>query len=257
MVTSGYRPYSTRRPDGKTGGRRLLILDGHGSHLTSRFLAYCFSVSIDVVILPPHSSHRLQPLDVAVFGPLKRALAEKTDTLTRLDTGRISRVDWTTAYIRAGEQAITSQNILSGFRTTGLQPLSPITVLSTLEMPDNPGTPSRESRLDGNLDLTLLNSSPPDGTELREANTVLSRAVGGNATIETPVKRYISRATLALEKTVSENTLLRKENTEQRKLLETRKKRTKGKRVASDVGLSLIRKKSSMSSGKRRLKPGV
>ncbi|KAK1085536.1 hypothetical protein LTR33_002045 [Friedmanniomyces endolithicus] len=99
-------------------------------------------------------------------------------------------------------------------------------------MPDNPGTPSRESRLDGNLDLTLLNSSPPDGTELREANTVLSRAVGGNATIETPVKRYISRATLALEKTVSENTLLRKENTEQRKLLETRKKRTKGKRVA-------------------------
>ncbi|KAK0886553.1 hypothetical protein LTR57_025706, partial [Friedmanniomyces endolithicus] len=79
----------------------------------------------------------------------------------------------------------------------------------------------------------------------------------GNATIETPVKRYISRATLALEKTVSENTLLRKENTEQRKLLETRKKRTKGKRVASDVGLSLIRKKSSMSSGKRRLKPGV
>ncbi|KAK0865998.1 hypothetical protein LTR87_015178, partial [Friedmanniomyces endolithicus] len=123
-------------------------------------------------------------------------------------------------------------NILSGFRTTGLQPLSPITVLSTLEMPDNPGTPSRESRLDGNLDLTLLNSSPPDGTELREANTVLDRAVGGNATIETPVKRYISRATLALEKTVSENTLLRKENTEQRKLLETRKKRTKGKRVA-------------------------
>ncbi|KAK0301623.1 hypothetical protein LTR82_018206 [Friedmanniomyces endolithicus] len=124
-------------------------------------------------------------------------------------------------------------------------------------MPDNPGTPSGESRLDGNLDLTLLHSSPPDGTELREASTVLNRAVGGYATIETPVKRYISRPTLALEKTVSENTLLRKENTEQRKLLETRKKRTKEKRVAIEGRLSLIRKKSSMSSGKRRLKQGV
>ncbi|KAK0839487.1 hypothetical protein LTR91_023567 [Friedmanniomyces endolithicus] len=100
-------------------------------------------------------------------------------------------------------------------------------------MPDRPGTPSQEGRPgSGPLDLSLLDSSPPDGTELRQANTVLQQAIERNATLETPVKRYISRATLALEKTVSENTLLRKENTEQRELLETRKKRTKGKRVA-------------------------
>ncbi|KXL47884.1 hypothetical protein M433DRAFT_509659 [Acidomyces richmondensis BFW] len=50
--------------------------------------------------------------------------------------------------------------------------------------------------------------------------------------LKTVGKRYISRATLALEKKVSENALLRKENTEQRELLETRKKRKRGKRVA-------------------------
>jgi hypothetical protein len=61
----------TRRLDEK---RRLLILDGHGSHLTARFIAFCLDAHIDLVCLPPHTSHKLQPLDVSLFGPLKRAL---------------------------------------------------------------------------------------------------------------------------------------------------------------------------------------
>ena len=93
----------TKRED---GGRRLLLLDGHGSHLTSQFIAYCLRNSIDLVVLPPHSSHRLQPLDVGVFGPLKRALAEKTHALSRLDSSRISRVEWTTAYIQARDSEL-------------------------------------------------------------------------------------------------------------------------------------------------------
>lgn len=78
----------------------------------------------------------------------------------------------------------------------------------------------------------LLDSSPPDGTELRKAKSVLNSIVWENKTLETPVKRYIARATTALEKPHSEIALLQKETTEQRELLETRKKQTKGKRVA-------------------------
>jgi hypothetical protein len=49
---------------------RLLILDGHGSHYTLRFLDWCRSNRILVAIFPPHSTHRLQPLDVSLFRPL-------------------------------------------------------------------------------------------------------------------------------------------------------------------------------------------
>jgi hypothetical protein len=105
----------TRRNDDKC---RLLILDGHGSHLTARFIAFCLDACIDLVCLPPHTSHISQPLDVGLFGPLKRALAREFDPLFRLDTRRIPRVEWTTAFIRARENAFTASNIRSSFRAT-------------------------------------------------------------------------------------------------------------------------------------------
>jgi hypothetical protein len=68
------------------------------------------------------------------------------------------------------------------------------------------------------LDRSLLDSSPPEGTELREATSLVNRIVR-SSTLETPVKQYIERSGAALERTSSENALLRKE-------------RKKGKRVA-------------------------
>src|SRR5271170_1385657 len=45
-------------------GYRLLILDGHGSHVTGEFLGYCIQHKIVLLVLPPHTSHLTQPLDV-------------------------------------------------------------------------------------------------------------------------------------------------------------------------------------------------
>ena len=52
---------------------RLLVLDGHGSHESTEFMWECFQNNIHLLFLPPHTSHVLQPLDLAVFGPLKQA----------------------------------------------------------------------------------------------------------------------------------------------------------------------------------------
>jgi hypothetical protein len=81
------------------------------------------------------------------------------------------------------------------------------------------------------LDRSLLDSSPPAGTELQEAISLVNSIVC-SSTLETPVKQYIERSGSALERTTSENTLLRKELTEARELLRIRKERKKGKRVA-------------------------
>ena len=55
----------------------LLIADGHSSHVNLRFLDYADRERIIVLILPPHTSHRLQPLDLGLFAPLavKRSYA--------------------------------------------------------------------------------------------------------------------------------------------------------------------------------------
>ena len=81
------------------------------------------------------------------------------------------------------------------------------------------------------LDRSLLDSSPPEGTELQEATSLVNSIVR-SSTLETPVKQYIKRSGAAFERTTSENTLLQKENAEFRELLRVRKERKKGKRVA-------------------------
>jgi hypothetical protein len=81
------------------------------------------------------------------------------------------------------------------------------------------------------LDRSLLDSSPPEGIELREATSLVNRIVH-SSTLETPVKQYIKRSGAALERTSSENALLRRELTEARELLRVRKERKKGKRIA-------------------------
>jgi len=55
----------------RTVGRyRMLIFDGHGSHITVPFLEYCEEHNIVPFCLPPHSTHLLQPLDIGCFQAL-------------------------------------------------------------------------------------------------------------------------------------------------------------------------------------------
>jgi hypothetical protein len=79
-------------------GRRLLIVDGHGSHVTTNFACYCMLHSIDLLVLPPHTLHKLQPLDVGVSAPLEAAmkdLARKWVGKVDNPKARMSKFEWT------------------------------------------------------------------------------------------------------------------------------------------------------------------
>jgi hypothetical protein len=52
---------------------RLLIVDGHGSHLTMDLINYRDDYRIVLAIMPPYSTYTLQPLDVVMFKPLLTA----------------------------------------------------------------------------------------------------------------------------------------------------------------------------------------
>ena len=51
--------------------RILLILDNHVSHCSMSNIIKAEELGIVILTIPPHTSHRLQPLDRTFFGPLK------------------------------------------------------------------------------------------------------------------------------------------------------------------------------------------
>lgn len=208
-LTTVFEPQT--RPDDPTA-RRLLVMDGHSSHIAANVIALCMENAIDLLILPPHCSHLLQPLDVGVFAPLKRALASETDAALRLDSGRISHIEWTEMYIRARSKALVNNIILSGWRGAGLVPLSPVTVLEKLPIKSaTPDLPPHTPPLQCDLDLSLLDSSPPEGTELREASMLLDSTIESIPRVPSPIKRYTERMTRAFETTHTELITLRKQ----------------------------------------------
>ena len=101
---------------------RFLLCDGHDSHISAAFVGYCLQNCIALVLLPPHSSHLLQPLDVGVFSPLKKALAVRQSRLFCGAVRHIQKVEWLEHFIEARESAVSEKNILAGWRGAGLFP---------------------------------------------------------------------------------------------------------------------------------------
>ena len=105
----------------------LLILDGHKTHTKSLpTIDYAREIGIVVVSLPPHTSHKLQPLGRSFFKPLKAAFNSACSSFLRNHPGRRITVDqlgelFNTVYVKA----TTVENAISGFKCTGIIPLNP------------------------------------------------------------------------------------------------------------------------------------
>ena len=53
----------------------------------------------------------LQPLDVAIFGPLKKHLTTMLSHLNEAQLTRIQKAEWLSVYIKARANAFSTQNI--------------------------------------------------------------------------------------------------------------------------------------------------
>jgi hypothetical protein len=113
------------------GGKRLLICDGHESHISSQFISFAMDHEIELILLVPHSSHITQPLDVGVFAPLKQAIGRSLDRLLRVGIARLEKVEWVEYYMKARPEAFTAKNINSAWRGSGLFPFNPSKVANT------------------------------------------------------------------------------------------------------------------------------
>jgi hypothetical protein len=105
--------------------KRLLVLDGHGSHETTDFMYLCFQHNIHLLYLPPHTSHVLQPLDLSVFSALKHYYRKQIGYLSLLtDSSPVGKQNFLLCYQKARKEALSISNIKSGWKASGLWPVS-------------------------------------------------------------------------------------------------------------------------------------
>ena len=222
----------------KAGERkRLLICDGHESHVSPKFVSFCIDHNIELVLLVPHSSHLTQPLDVGVFGPLKSAVSRALDRLLRLGITRLEKVEFVEQYMKGRADAFTSRNIKGGWRGSGLFPLSASKILWCL--PDSNSQSKSEST--DNKPLTPTNTTStsfilsalqatPTSFDIQQFTKQLANLAVTEA-INSPWKKALFKIKEATEQTVTENIILKQQLAGAEGQLVIRKERKTGKRV--------------------------
>lgn len=136
-LTSVFERYTSLKVG---NGYRLLLADGHSSHLNMQFIDFCDSHRIILAILPPHSTHRLQPLDVGIFSPLATTYSIEINRLFQSSSGftRITKRNFWPIFNIAWKKVLTMNNIRSAFEATGIYPIQPSKVLDHLKKTPSP-----------------------------------------------------------------------------------------------------------------------
>lgn len=128
------------------GVYRLLLLDGHASHTRPTFVRKCWDKKIIPFCLLPHSTHLLQPLDVAIFGPYKHYHNQRTEKAVRAGIYNWGKDDFLAAQPGIKKEAFKKSTIMSSYKHTGIWPLDPKRVLENLKSwceEDNHMTPEQ------------------------------------------------------------------------------------------------------------------
>ena len=222
--------------DRTTGRYRLLILDGHESHLSVQFQEFCKEKDIITLCMPPHSSHILQPLDVGCFGPLKKAYGKQIENLVRVRINHITKLEFLPAFHEAFKAAFSEQNIKSGFRATGLVPYDPENVLAHLDFKLRTPTPDSEEG------VNWTSKTPQNLKEVESQSThIKGRIVRHQDSSPGPINDAFDQLIKGVYVIAYSAPLLKTEvkALQAANQVKTRKERKRKHRIAQEGGLSI------------------
>ncbi|KAG4078417.1 hypothetical protein HA402_013128 [Bradysia odoriphaga] len=120
-------------------GKVVVIGDNLSSHFSEDVLSLCEANNIAFVCLPTNSTHMTQPLDVAFYGPLKKAwrgilddwkkgLQKKSQTVTKESFPRLLNK----LHQHVTNNDTSSKNLIAGFKKCGIYPLNSSEVIDRL-----------------------------------------------------------------------------------------------------------------------------
>ena len=106
---------------------RLLLMDGHNSHINYEVARAAYDNNVHLLCLPPNSTHALQPLDVSVFRSVKALWSEcclqHYDKFPRTPIGK----DKFQPMLKVIHEHCQEhpEHVVNGFRKCGFRPLKP------------------------------------------------------------------------------------------------------------------------------------
>jgi hypothetical protein len=105
----------------------LLILDGHTSHTKNlSVVSKARENNVVLLSLPSHCTHKLHPLDVAVFKSINTFYDEEVSTWLTQHPGRIvTEKEIPELFKNAYGKGGTIKNAVSGFKKSGIFPFNP------------------------------------------------------------------------------------------------------------------------------------
>lgn len=122
---------------------RMLLVDGHGSQVSTEALEFCIQQKIILLCLP-HTKHWVQPLDIGVFDPLATTYKRLVQNKTPLEGAySIDKVDFLELYQEARTQAIRPEAIVSAWESAGLSPYNLDLVLQRIPQPRTQTPPNQ------------------------------------------------------------------------------------------------------------------
>jgi hypothetical protein len=102
----------------------ILVLDGHYSHTSNlEVIALARENNVDIICLPPHCSHKMQPLDKAFMGPLTTFYCQEMEKWLHSHPGQVIIMYQTgKLFGNAYKRAAMDEIVVNGFRATGFFP---------------------------------------------------------------------------------------------------------------------------------------
>jgi len=114
----------------------LLILDGHASHKELTVIEYARKNYIHMLSTPPHTTHKLQPLDRTFFKPFKSAYASACAVWMRQNPGaRITDYDIAALVDSSFTKAARLEIAQNGFKCTGISIVKFLVILIFDQLP--------------------------------------------------------------------------------------------------------------------------
>ena len=125
FLTTGSKQSSHRGAISHQGKQKVVIGDNLSSHLSPVSLKRAEELGVHFRLLPPNTTHFLQPLDVAFFGPLKRAWRDQLLTYKRIHLNKSLLKRHFAGELKKLVATIKQDTVISGFKATGLVPFDP------------------------------------------------------------------------------------------------------------------------------------
>lgn len=162
----------------------LLIMDGHYSHTKNiELIDLARKNCVTLLSLPPHCTHKVQPLDRAFMSPLKTYYSEEVRVWLRENNRPLTQYDITELFGRAYRKCQTGEIAAKGFNVGGIFPFNRhiFTDADYLAAKSEDREPESEGDVSLNTSASEPGPSTSFGTNKQPSNSLIQNELEGSS----------------------------------------------------------------------------